>query len=490
MRGTSVIATIFIIAAFQAQLDSHAQNTDGKLSPNEQLVVLKNGEILKGQVARNGQQVTVVTDQGSRLVLTSKQTDFVCNSFEDAYWKKSSRVRATDVEGQQRLFFWCLRNQLLDLAQNQIDVLVQSEIKATQLEYLDRQLNAAILQQTKVRQRLAREQKVANVKIATDKFVAQSTRFPDTSMTPASINLNTSIGKAKIDSNLVDTTAFRPLPSMPNSPDQIETKFDTIAYHLPVTIPESVQDSVRQVGFEEEMGNGTFRLDHRTQSLSPPSMSPAKSHVVVDDRDVIPNSQLDRETRSMPTGSLGHYRRHVERVLTNRCGKCHDSTSRAMPLIQVGIMQSIPRRQSQRNLHNILRYVDHKSPFDSPLLIAASTPHAGAEKPILKAGTEHLKNLRQWLVMLSENSSANAKGAVASNIQSNLSHSTNEESPRPLNGVVPIKPEPVGLAPLGERSDKFPVTIGEIPKLNNQKDEFTPMDAFDPEIFNRKYGGN
>ena len=88
----------------------------------EQLLVLNNGEILRGQITRSAEQVIVVTNQGSRLVIPADRTAFVCGSLQEAYWGKAARTRASDLDGQKKLFHWCLKNRLLDLAQNQIDL--------------------------------------------------------------------------------------------------------------------------------------------------------------------------------------------------------------------------------------------------------------------------------------------------------------------------------------------------------------------------------
>ena len=112
----------------------------------EQLLILSNGEILRGQISRNAEQVIVVTNQGSRLVLPAERTEFVCDTLQEAYWGKAARIRASDLAGQKKLFHWCLKNQLFDLAQNQIDLLLQSNLKAVELEYLYRQLNVALSQ--------------------------------------------------------------------------------------------------------------------------------------------------------------------------------------------------------------------------------------------------------------------------------------------------------------------------------------------------------
>ena len=73
----------------------------------EQLLILSNGEILRGQISRNAEQVIVVTNQGSRLVLPAERTEFVCDTLQEAYWGKAARIRASDLAGQKKLFHWC-----------------------------------------------------------------------------------------------------------------------------------------------------------------------------------------------------------------------------------------------------------------------------------------------------------------------------------------------------------------------------------------------
>ena len=114
------------------------------VSGSGQLLVLKNGQVLQGHIRPDVQSVQVQTDSGSRLVIPLDQVDFLAKTMEQAYWQKSARTRATDVPGQVELFYWCLRNQLLREAQNQIDLLQEMPIKATELEFLDRQLLVAL----------------------------------------------------------------------------------------------------------------------------------------------------------------------------------------------------------------------------------------------------------------------------------------------------------------------------------------------------------
>ncbi len=155
-----------------------------------------------------------------------------------------------------------------------------------------------------------------------------------------------------------------------------------------------------------------------------------------------------------------------------------------MPLLHRGLSQTIPLRQSQRNLHNVLTYIDRQNPLESRLLIAASTVHAGNVEPIIERGTPNYEHLTQWLVSISNDPSQ----VFLPKMQSEQTE-TNDQRSNSMNQVRPVKPTPDSFQPPGDSAMKLPSTIGEIPKLDAQPIGFTPIDPFDPEIFNRQFGG-
>ena len=469
--------------------EAFAQILGPQISPAEQWLVLKNGEVLRGQITRNAKQVILHTEQGSRLVLPAERTDFVCNSMVDAYWGKVARTNASDLAGQKRLFHWCLKNMMLEQAQNQIDILLQSNVKAAELEYLDRQLNVAIIQQ-RMLDRQVLNRRVAQAKLPTPEKPLGHRDSPtvaidgpsamQTALEPLAENVP--IGIAYFDLKAVPGRKdFRPLPDLNEEPtDAIQSQFATIPPQGVSPTQSELDGSIRQVNFEEEV-NETIPI----APMNPLTSGPTASSEVpepVDDRIMIPVHELDRETRSMPDGTLGHYRQRVERVLTSGCSaaKCHARDSRIMPLFQVSKSQPIPRRQSQRNLHNVLKYVNRVHPFESQLLTAATTPHAGNLEPILEKGSPHHESLIQWLMMLSDD----PRQALHEAMEWEQQTSTPDETAP----VQPVEPKPDTSTPSDASALNFPETVGEIPKLNTGESAFIPIDPFDPEIFNRKHG--
>ena len=237
MRGTSLLVTIIVIGCcWLNQANTFAQ-TYAPSAAAEQLVVLKNGEILRGIVSQNSKQVFVQTALGSRLVLTVEQVDFVESTMEGAYWGKLARTKASDTEGQKQLFFWCLKHKLIEQAQNQFDILVNSKITATDLANLDRQLNVAITQRQNAAIRLAQKSKSLTPALA-----------PATA-SPAKSNLDSAIASS---TSGVDTQIFCPLPKMSEPNNSLLATNEHGGDFQPNVAPQSNPQPglVRQVGYD------------------------------------------------------------------------------------------------------------------------------------------------------------------------------------------------------------------------------------------------
>lgn len=445
----------------------------------EQLLVLSNGEILRGHISRNAEQVIVVTNQGSRLVIPAERTAFVCDSLEEAYWGKAARIRASDLIGQKKLFHWCLKNHLFDLGQNQIDLLLQSNLKAVELEYLDRQLNVALSQ----RQSSQRPEVKVSQQNPSELAGNGAPR-----LLPQGIPSVIPVVESNAPS--AERRVFRPLPILDASIGTPVWSTDAVAKLSEINLSElvgelgPVSDMVKQVGFEEDVEIESVFLNRQSMALPKGIDPPVLSET--DDRVMIPVAELDKETRSMPEGTLGLYRRRIEGMLVTGCSaaKCHDSNSRVMPLMHLGRTVPIPRRQSQRNLHNVLKYVDREHAVASEVYLAATQSHAGNSEPIVARDSAQYKNLSQWLIMLNRDPSKASidftrfkEGALSSVV-------SNSKAPQ----VEIVKPEPLSLSPAPKSIPSSEEAVGKIPKSDSLSPKFTPQDPFDPEIFNRNHG--
>lgn len=112
----------------------------------QDVVLLKNGNVLKGAVQQDGLKLEIRSSSGT-LVINKDDVDFVCESMEEAYRLNHAASNPNDVEQQIYLLRWCMKHKLYREAQKQIDILQMLPIKASRLDYLNRQVNAAISQQ-------------------------------------------------------------------------------------------------------------------------------------------------------------------------------------------------------------------------------------------------------------------------------------------------------------------------------------------------------
>ena len=462
----------------------------------QQLVVLQNGQLLRGQITETTANTIVQTANGSRLVLSNDRVDFVCDSMQDAYWGKCAQIKASDVAGQKSLFYWCLKHGLHAQAQNQILLLTESnQASASEIESLDRQLNVSISQlakrksekRNKQQAQLARQtpprQNSPQAPIATALADFPSTGFLADQRQPNNIASRRPVGTGLVE-NGIDYNVFRPLPALNVAPSP-----QGIGSSLASSVREPVtgQGMVRQVGFEEEIESNQPEPQFKTISLDHKLSNPVKPQPALIQATPPSTAELDRMTRSMPKRTLGPYRSKLERVFINGCSaaKCHDSHSNVMPLMDLGRSKPIPRRMSQRNLHETLKFIDRSNPFASPLLAAASEPHGGGEKPVLPVGSKHFEQLKLWVIMLSDDPEANYQAYLNPALQKKPVDPIDEVIDQ--HDIVPIKPERIGLRPLDPMVEHSQ-TIGEIPELDNQVDSYQPKDPFDPEVFNRRYG--
>ena len=280
------------------------------------------------------------------------------------------------------LFRWCIRRELMDEAQNQIDLLSMMDVQATTLSQM----------------------------------------------------------AEKLDRALIDWRARK----------QNDQNYDTTK--LPIEAVADVQQDA-EVGQIQQVGySAPIEIADRLKLIE----------------------RLENATESIDGEAVVMFKRKIEPLIINSCytAKCHSNDSMPLPLATLSKSQRIPKRMSQRNLYNVLKYTDFDRPMESKLLAAAALPHAGNSKPIIKINSPQFQNLKIWLIAISSKPflyhpvpvnfyDADLKVRVNSDEESDL------DSP-----------------------NKAPVlhSIKKLPKGNShQSDTANQSDPFDPKVFNRLY---
>ena len=94
---------------------ARGENAPASSPPAQAMLVLRNGEVLEGQVT-HADGVYVVEVRGGLLRIKDADADVLCNSLEDGYRRKRALIQVGNVYHHLALAQWCLRHHLLGQA--------------------------------------------------------------------------------------------------------------------------------------------------------------------------------------------------------------------------------------------------------------------------------------------------------------------------------------------------------------------------------------
>lgn len=205
-------------------------------------------------------------------------------------------------------------------------------------------------------------------------------------------------------------------------------------------------------------------------------------------------AELDELVRSLPASTVERFTETVQPLLINHCGAsaCHgmnaDNSFRLMSPSRNG---PLPRRFTQKNLQAVLEYVDPEQPGHSRLLQMATEAHGRAREPALTdRDVTQLHYLAEW-VLQSTRDSQEEPPAVFQAPDSIALQPLDTCGAAPTESTVAADergkagysqpPCPPGA------DDVQPAGHVEPLRKTDTKDNYSGVDPFDPEIFNRRY---
>lgn len=147
--------------------------------------------------------------------------------------------------------------------------------------------------------------------------------------------------------------------------------------------------------------------------------------------------ELDRMVRSMPPGAMEGFTNTVQPLLLNQCATaaCHGGQSaQSLRLLRGAGGRPPSRRLTQRNLHQLLAFIDRQLPAQSQVLKAAGEPHGSSQAPILKGrDSEQFRQLAEWVHMVSQTPDPKAPAMLPVDPNATV---RNMESPTPSGTKV------------------------------------------------------
>lgn len=110
----------------------------------EGLLVLHNGQVLRGRITRLDNRYGVELGEGSELRLAASDVDFVAGSLDEACQRKAGRIRPGCVEDQLDFAEWCLRQGLIRQSAEATAEVLRASPQEPRALVLERRLTALI----------------------------------------------------------------------------------------------------------------------------------------------------------------------------------------------------------------------------------------------------------------------------------------------------------------------------------------------------------
>lgn len=339
-----------------------------RLAPQKGVLLLHNGEVLGGKITRAGDHFFVSMEDGEIRIKTADVRMF-CDTLDEGYQRQRAHIRNGTAIDHLDLAEWCLRNQLLGHAAQELSQAMRLDPRQPRIPLIERRLE--------------------------------------------------------------------------------------LAHKPPQALP---------------------------RAASPPDLSPT-------------NEELDRLMRGMPPGSVETFTSTVQPLLLNHCSTagCHGPRSDSrLKLWRVPLSKSPSRRLTQRNLHAVLEFIDRDDPGASTLLTASLRQHGDTKAPPFSGVTTiGFQQLAAWVQDLGRHNPAPRPTSVVRPLA-------------PLLQTTPAKPVADPETAFVDEDDEAspPNMAAEMPAAETPAAEqagfvqeskadrataYTPVDPFDPEIFNRRF---
>ena len=129
-----VLALMVLSVQFPAVTNGHV------VEPREGVLILRNGNTVKGKISPHGDGYLVAMAGGGEVRLSLDRVAYECRDMEEAFDLKASEVVPGDVSGYIRLAHWCLRENLLAHATRQYQIAHGIHPNHPVVQHLSRQL--------------------------------------------------------------------------------------------------------------------------------------------------------------------------------------------------------------------------------------------------------------------------------------------------------------------------------------------------------------
>ncbi len=138
---TTTAAVFLVIVALVAHSAEPFQP-----APQDGVLLLTNGQIIRGKITRGGDHYYVALDDGE-IRLKTADVELFCNTLEDGYQRKRLSMLIGDAGEHLDLAQWCIQHKLFGCAARELTEAAQMEPAHPKIAVLERRLNLAMNEQ-------------------------------------------------------------------------------------------------------------------------------------------------------------------------------------------------------------------------------------------------------------------------------------------------------------------------------------------------------
>jgi hypothetical protein len=139
MNSYAPIATIALLLS--ASLSARA--AEPALQPQHAVLVLKNKQVLEGDITPAGDYYLVSLGKTGHIRLAAKEVEMVCRDLHEAYEKKAAGINAKSVAAHVDLAEWCLRQSLHEETRSELAAAREIEPDYRRIGDLEKRLEFA-----------------------------------------------------------------------------------------------------------------------------------------------------------------------------------------------------------------------------------------------------------------------------------------------------------------------------------------------------------
>jgi hypothetical protein len=423
--------------------------------------MLRNGAVFAGRISHHHGRYVVKVDDRTQMSFDPLQVWAVADEILDLYEYRRTRIKADDTPGRMGLVRWCVTQNLIPQAEQELQNLHGRQVPAQQLHSLE-------LLVANARQPIQR---------AAPGRVAEGRKVERPAATQASVGRTATSGAM--------------LPAVPQGSRPVAAPLPPPAARV-VGAPTVGMSSAQNVAGQNPGLDPSLRLPSAAMDPATPVVNSVFSFYDQPGFQNDPRVQAELDNRVQQT-VVNAFSDSVHWTLVQSCAGCHYPENRRLQEVS-GFALEIPssqhkatNQQTRHNLEQLLTLVQRDRPADSRLLGLLQQPHGPLTEPPIDPQSPEWEAVTRWILSLDQtHGMAQQRGEwndrdgsrvvpAGAEVAGSAAGSVTGEADREPSG------QPLGWTPgpASAATESLAIELG--------GPEVDPLRPYDPRAFNRHY---